>query len=195
LTVNQPSVAAVKSSSFVLAINDLNGSGALSPGDTLTYTIVVTNTGNADALAVVLTDTPGANTTLVAGSVTTTQGTVTNGNQPGATGVAVDLGTMVASSGQATVSFTVQIDNPFPPGVTTVSNQAIASGSNFANVLSDNSATALPGDPTVDTVTALAVTEIPTLSEWGAVLLALLLAAVASRRLRAFAPSEPQARA
>ncbi|HEV8579345.1 MAG TPA: DUF11 domain-containing protein [Thermoanaerobaculia bacterium] len=184
LAVNQtaPLVTALKSSSFG-PVNDLDGSGSLSPGDTLQYTILVTNTGNADALAVILTDTPGAHTTLVAGSVTTTQGTVTNGNQAGATSVTVDLGTLAATSGQATVSFTVKLDSPFPAGVTTVSNQAIVSGSNFSDRSSDDPRTSPPGDPTVDPVTVGEV-EIPTLSEWGAILLALLLAAAAARRLR-----------
>ncbi|HEY9420556.1 MAG TPA: IPTL-CTERM sorting domain-containing protein [Thermoanaerobaculia bacterium] len=184
LTVNQtaPLVTALKSSSFVVAVNDLDGNGLLSPGDTLLYSILVTNTGNADALAVVLTDTPGARTTLLAGSVTTTQGTVTSGNQAGATSVTVDLGTLVATSGQATVSFTVRLDNPFPPGVTTVSNQATVRGSTIPDVLTNDPRTPPPGDPTVDVVTVVAV--IPTLSEWGAMLLALLLAVAAAWRLR-----------
>ncbi|HKI01019.1 MAG TPA: IPTL-CTERM sorting domain-containing protein, partial [Thermoanaerobaculia bacterium] len=184
LTVNQtaPLVTALKSSSFVVATNDLDGSGTLTPGDTLGYTIVITNTGDADALAVVLTDTPGARTTLVAGSVTTTQGTVTNGNQAGATSVTVDLGTLVATSGQATVSFTVRLDNPFPTGVTTVSNQAIVRGTNFPDVPTNDPRTPPPGDPTLDVVTVAVA--IPTLSEWGAMILALLLAVAAARRLR-----------
>jgi uncharacterized repeat protein (TIGR01451 family) len=176
-----PLVAARKSSSFGPA-NDLDGSGSLSPGDTLVYTIVVTNTGNADALAVVLTDTPGARTTLIAGSVTTTQGTVTSGNAAGATSVTVDLGTLVATSGQATVSFTVRLDSPFPAGVTTIANQATVRGSNFTDVVSDDPATTPAGDPTVNVVTV--TVDIPTVSEWGALLLMLLLAAVAIRRLR-----------
>jgi uncharacterized repeat protein (TIGR01451 family) len=185
LAVNStaPLVAAVKSSSFVPAVNDLDGSGSLSPGDTLLYTIVVTNTGNADALGVVLNDTPGAHTTLVAGSVTTTQGTVTSGNLAGATTVTVNLGTLPATSGQATVSFTVRLDNPFPPGVTTISNQAVVSGSNFPNVVSDNPATAPPGDPTVNVVTIAAI-PIPTVSEWGILIMTLLLAVAAAWRLR-----------
>ncbi len=185
LSVNQPAgplVSATKSSSFVAAVNDLDGNGSLSPGDTLQYTIVVSNTGNADALAVVLTDTPGANTTLVAGSVTTSQGTVTTGNLPGATTVTVDLGTLPATTGQATVSFTVRIANPFPMGVTTVSNQATISGDNIPDISTNDPRTPPPGDPTVDVVAAVAI--IPTVSEWGAILLALLLAAAAAWRLR-----------
>jgi uncharacterized repeat protein (TIGR01451 family) len=187
LTVNQtaPLVAALKSSSFVVATNDLDGNGVLSPGDTLLYTILVTNTGNADALAVVLTDTPGARTTLIAGSVTTTQGTVTSGNLAGETSVTVDLGTLVATSGQATVSFTVRLDNPFPAGTTTITNQAVVRGSNFTDVLSDNPSTTPPGDPTVTVVTVEEiVVAIPTISEWGAMIMALLLAAAAAWHLR-----------
>jgi uncharacterized repeat protein (TIGR01451 family) len=187
LTVNSatsPLVSVTKSSSFVVATNDLDGNGVLSPGDTLNYSIHVTNTGGADALSVMLADTPGAHTTLVAGSVTTTQGTVTVGNLPGATSVTVDLGTLVATTGQATVNFTVKLDNPFPPGVTTVSNQALVTGSNFPDVVSDNPATRPADDPTVDVVTVTAAPDIPTVSEWGALLLALLLAAAAAWRLR-----------
>ncbi len=186
LTVNQtaPLVKAVKSSSFVVTTNDLDGNGVLSPGDTLAYSIHIANTGNADALAVILTDTPGAHSTLVAGSVTTTQGTVTVGNLPGATSVAVNLGTLVATTGQATVNFTVKLDNPFPSGVTTVVNQATVTGSNFPDVVSDNPATTPSDDPTVDVVTVIGVPDIPTVSEWGAMLLALLLAAAAAWRFR-----------
>jgi uncharacterized repeat protein (TIGR01451 family) len=179
-----PLVSATKSSSFVVATDDLDGNGVLSPGDTLGYTIVVTNTGGADALAVVLNDTPGAHTTLVVGSVTTTQGTVTSGNTAGDTSVTVDLGTLVATTGQATVTFMVKLDKPFPTGVTTVVNQAVVSGSNFTDVLTDNPATTPPGDPTVDVVSIVAVPDIPTVSEWGAMILALLLAAAAARRFR-----------
>jgi uncharacterized repeat protein (TIGR01451 family) len=185
LTVNQtaPIIAASKTSSFVAAVNDLDGSGSLSPGDTLLYTIVVTNTGNGDALGVTLTDTPGAHTTLVAGSVSTTQGTVTTGNSAGATSVTVDVGTLVATTGQVTVSFTVKLDKPFPPGVTTVSNQAIIHGTNFTDVPTNDPRTPPPGDPTSDVV-ALVVVAIPTVSEWGAMILTLLLAAAAAWRLR-----------
>jgi uncharacterized repeat protein (TIGR01451 family) len=184
VTATAPLVAATKSSSFNPQVNDLDGSGSLSPGDTLLYTIVITNTGNGDALAVVFTDTPGIHTTLVAGTVTTTQGTVTNGNQLGATSVTVDLGTLPATSGQATVSFTVKLDNPFPAGVTTIVNQGTVRGSNFPDVPTDSPTTTPPGDPTVTVVTVLAPA-IPTLSEWGALILALLLAGAAASRLRA----------
>src|SRR5262249_36118945 len=43
--------------------------GNRAPGDTLTYTVVISNTGTTDALGVNFTDTIDPNTTLVAGSV------------------------------------------------------------------------------------------------------------------------------
>ena len=47
-------------------------SGKADPGDTITYTVTVTNTGSADATGVTFTDSVDTNTTLVAGSITTT---------------------------------------------------------------------------------------------------------------------------
>jgi large repetitive protein len=63
-----PFVTASKTDSLVV---DADNDGVADPGDTLLYTIVITNSGTGDALAVGLTDTPDANTALVVGSVTT----------------------------------------------------------------------------------------------------------------------------
>lgn len=51
---------------------DVNMNGIANPGDTLTYTVTITNSGSTDATGVVFSDTVDANTTLVPGSVTTT---------------------------------------------------------------------------------------------------------------------------
>ena len=59
---------------------DPDNNGVPSPGDTLVYQVIIQNSGNADATGVTFTDTPDANTTLVTGSVQTSQGTVTGGN-------------------------------------------------------------------------------------------------------------------
>jgi uncharacterized repeat protein (TIGR01451 family) len=180
-----PQVSATKSSAFNLQVDDLDGSGTLTPGDTLRYTVQIGNTGTADALNAVFTDTPDSNTTLVAGSVTTTQGSVTTGNAPGATQVSVALGTLVASAPPVVVAFTVRINNPFPSGVTQVVNQGLVSGSNFAQIVTDDPATTPAGDPTVDdVVTAAAAPAIPTLSDWGLGLLILALAMAATLQLR-----------
>jgi uncharacterized repeat protein (TIGR01451 family) len=186
LLVATPQITVTKSSTFAPA-NDLDASGGLSPGDTLVYTVLVSNTGGAEALLVTLTDSPDPNTALVAGSVSTTQGTVTTGNASGATTVAVNLGTIPAS-GQASVTFTVTIDNPLPPGVTSVSNQALVQGSNFPPTVSDDAATGAPGDSTTNAITAIVIAAaplpIPSGSAWGVMILGLMVAAAAAWRLR-----------
>ena len=92
------------------------------PGSTLTYTLVVTNTGNADTAAVQVDDTPDANTTLVAGSTTTTAGTCTE-----TVGIVCDVGVLAASGGSATITFEVTI-NADVAADTAISNQATATG-------------------------------------------------------------------
>ena len=67
----------------------------------------------APATGVVFTDTPDTATTLVDGSVTTTQGTITTGNGGGPdTSVAVAVGT-IAPGGSVTITFPVTVSNPF----------------------------------------------------------------------------------
>jgi uncharacterized repeat protein (TIGR01451 family) len=181
-----PLVLAAKESSFDPGVDDHDGNGLLSPGDTLGYTIEITNSGGADALAVLLSDLPGDYTTLVAGTVTASQGTVLAGNQPGDTEVLVDLGTLPATTGQATIGFTVRLDEVFPAGVTAVENQGLVEGSNFPALSTDDPSTAPGGDPTADVVLVAGTppVEIPTASFWGLLAFAGLLAALALRYLR-----------
>src|SRR5262249_47287366 len=96
-TILAPNVTAVKS---VLP------AGNQPPGTQLTYTIVVTNAGSANALAVVLSDPVPANTTFVAGSITLDGAAKTdvadadqadfNATTPGA--VTVNAGAMAAAA-------------------------------------------------------------------------------------------------
>ncbi len=55
-----------------LLLVDVNNDNIANPGDTMSYTVVITNSGSTDATGVMFNDTPDANTTLVPGSVTTT---------------------------------------------------------------------------------------------------------------------------
>ena len=184
LTGGAPAVGAVKTS---LLVGDNDSSGALSPGDDLLYTLVITNGGTADALSVVLTDVPDPNTALRVGTVTTTLGVVAMGNTAGDVDVTVDLGTLAAGGGQATVTFEVRIDDPLAAGVTEIVNQGIVSGSNFPNAFTDDPSTAPAEDPTAVPIVVgggAPLPEIPTVSGWGFVLFVLLLAASAMAIMR-----------
>ena len=68
-----PSISATKSDYF----DDPDTDGKAVPGDTITYTVQINNSG-ADAAGVVFNDTPDSNTTLVNGSVKTTPVAVNN---------------------------------------------------------------------------------------------------------------------
>lgn len=130
--------------------NDADSDTRISPGDTLRYTAVVSNTGNQAATGVVLTHPAIANAVLSDGSVTTTTGTIDVGNGGGPdTTVQVTLGTLAISS-SATVTFDSVIDSPIATGTTQLSAQASVSASNAATVSSDDPAAVGAGlDPTV----------------------------------------------
>ncbi len=64
-----PVITATKTDARVV---DADGNGVTTPGDTLEYTVAITNTGDMDATNVQFTDTIDINTTLVAGSIMTT---------------------------------------------------------------------------------------------------------------------------
>jgi uncharacterized repeat protein (TIGR01451 family) len=129
-----PSMAASKIATLLV---DQNGNGQVNPGDTLRYTIVVSNAGGVAGSSVVLTDSLDANTTLVVGSVTSSQGSVASGNTAGDTAVRVEIGS-VAASGTVTIHFNARIAPALPEEVTQVSNQASVSGANFASLQSDD---------------------------------------------------------
>jgi uncharacterized repeat protein (TIGR01451 family) len=62
-----PSLTVTKTDSF----SDSDGDGKAEPGDTITYTVTISNNGTSDATNVTLSDTVDPNTTLVPGSVRT----------------------------------------------------------------------------------------------------------------------------
>src|SRR5438128_1587126 len=63
-----PFVGGVSASKSAVLQTDVNGNGFVNPGDTLGYTVVVSNTGT-DATNTVFTDQLNANLTLVGGSL------------------------------------------------------------------------------------------------------------------------------
>lgn len=126
---------------------DADGNGVPSPGDVLEYTATIENSGAGPATGVAWTDAAPANTTLLAGSISTTVGTV-DGTSP----VHVTIGTLAGGGASATVTLQVRIASPLPVEVIAVSNQATVASYELAPVESDDPATPAMGDPTVTPV-------------------------------------------
>ena len=112
---------------------DLNG-GFVQDGDTLRYTIVVTNNSGAtlptDVAANVFFNDPIPANTTYAGNLTFTQGTLTGSQAGGVTGSLGDI----AGGGSVTVSFDVTV-NPAVPDSTVISNSASVTGTGAATRL------------------------------------------------------------
>ncbi|MCP3903121.1 MAG: DUF11 domain-containing protein, partial [Planctomycetes bacterium] len=122
--------------------DDADGDGVASPRDVLLYQLTVGNDGNTAATGVVLSDQVPANTTLEAGTVQTSQGTITSEDP-----IEIALG-QVDAGVTATISFQVRIDDPFPSGALAVSNQAVVSSVELADVASDDPDALGDADPT-----------------------------------------------
>ncbi|MES1243797.1 MAG: GEVED domain-containing protein [Acidobacteriota bacterium] len=175
-----PSLTAAKAANLLV---DQDNDGFAEAGDTIEYTVTIVNSGTGAAAGVVFTDSPGAGTSLVNGSVTAVPGTVVLGNVPGDTTVEVAVGTL-AGGGSATITFRVTV-GLLAPGTQEIVNQGLVTGDNFADLITDDPAAPGTQDPTVvPAAAAPSVVEIPTLSPWSVLVLLLLLTALGLRRLR-----------
>lgn len=175
-----PSLTASKAASLLV---DQDDDGLAEPGDTIAYTVTIVNGGTGSAAGVAFTDSPGAGTAIVNGSVTTSQGAVVLGNMPGDTAVEVAVGTLAGAGGSATITFQVTV-GPLPPGTQEILNQGLVTGDNFADLSTDDPAAPGTQDPTAVPASGPSVLEIPTLSPWSLLALLLLLAALSLHRLR-----------
>ncbi len=160
---------------YLEAVKQVTG-GDLQPGNTVEYTLTVTNTGTGtqpdNPSDPELTDTLPAGLTLVSADLVSGPGTVsTSGNTVRWDG-ALDPGESASILITATIG-------PDLLG-TTVLNQATAytdhdlNGTNETPVLSDDPTTPAPNDPTAFVV-GTSIVKIPALSAWGAGLFAGLL--------------------
>ena len=127
---------------------DTDSDGVPSPGDRLRYTIALANTGNTAATAVHFRDLAPPNTQIVAGSVTTSSGTIVSSDP-----IDVDLGAFAAGA-TATIAFEVLVDNPIATGIRSVSNQGTLESAGLPAVLTDDPDVGGTADPTVTTITA-----------------------------------------
>ena len=87
---------------------------------TLSYTVMISNTGDASATGVVFNDRPDLNTSLVPGSVQTSQGTIVRGNTAGDVEVEVDIGALAGNGTNVVITFQVTVGDPLPSGVTQI---------------------------------------------------------------------------
>jgi uncharacterized repeat protein (TIGR01451 family) len=151
---NDPTVMTVVSrpvfDTTTKTVVDTTSSARFTPGDHVRYTITIPNTGSENGTGVVVTDAvPTALVNIVPGQ----GGAVTSsGGAGGGASVQWNLGTVNFG---ATVTLTIDADIKRPlADATVVDNQATVSGSNFANVLSDDPSTPAPQDPTRFVVTS-----------------------------------------
>ena len=124
---------------------DANDNDMPSAGDTIQYTITITNNGNHGADSVIFEDTPDANSSLVTGSVVVSQGSITQGNTAGDTSVRINLGEIPGAGGTATIQFDVLINDPLPDDIAFIENQGLVSGINNVDEVSDD-----PDYPDID---------------------------------------------
>jgi uncharacterized repeat protein (TIGR01451 family) len=147
---------------------------AVTPGDTLEYRITVTNPSTNTAISnVILTDTIPANTTYVSGtlrvaagantgnktnSLDTDQAEIINNNTNVifrlGTGANGTLGGSLTAGQSTTVTFRVRVNNPFPNGVSQVSNQAFVASDKFPSLKSNDPDTSTADDLTVTRIVA-----------------------------------------
>jgi len=134
---------------------DIDFNGEISPGDVLVYTVTISNSGTLDATNVVFSDTPGANSSLVVGSVSASSGTVALGNSAGDNAVQVNIPRVaVPPCGPASVviTFRAAIDNPFTGSPATVCNHGLVTSPDAPTAWTDDPSTGASGDATCNTV-------------------------------------------
>ncbi|HSS50149.1 MAG TPA: hypothetical protein VLX28_14520 [Thermoanaerobaculia bacterium] len=164
-------------------------SGNFTPGGTITYTIVLTNSGVATQG-----DNPGNELTdVLPSTLALVNATATSGTAVATTGTnTVTWNGSIPAGGSVTITITATV-LPAAAGQT-ISNQGTFSydsdgdGTNDATSLTDDPATPVPGDPTSVTVPQ-SVVETPTLSGIGLALLGLALAGAALLVLRRRQPA------
>ena len=186
-TVETPVALSIETTLTVALQLDADGSGTITPGDTLRYTLTLPNTSPSALLGLTAIPVLDPNTTLVVGSVTSDRGSVTSGNGAGDGFAEVSIFSLAAGD-VATVTFDAAIARPLPAGVTRVSAQATTRGSNFPDDVSDDPATPVADDPTAVDVVIPGdpgpIHDVPTVGQYGLMMLALLLAGGAVVHIR-----------
>lgn len=151
--IADPVLEAIKSADLVA-----DDDGIASPNDRIRYQISIKNSGNAVAEGLIFNDIPDANSTLVNGTVTTSQGEIVNGNEEDQNVVTVHLGDLDPGA-FATIGFDVIVNNPLPESVAKISNQGLLTGDNFTTLATDSPDNGGPTDTFVQAVPRLEATK------------------------------------
>ncbi|UCE19309.1 MAG: thrombospondin type 3 repeat-containing protein, partial [Gemmatimonadota bacterium] len=114
----------------------LGGSGVVGPGDVLVIKVLVENVGYSEATGASYYSDSFEYLSLVVGSVTTTEGSVMQGNTPGDAAVEVDVGT-IPGGGTVEITYQVAIDDPLPPDVTVIIHQGTVNSNEFGSTLAE----------------------------------------------------------
>ncbi len=182
---NDPTSFTVASGALVTATKTETGRPV--PGQNITYTVILTNSGcaaQADNPGNEFTDVLPATLTLVSATASSGVPTATV-----ATNTVTWNGAIPANGGTVTITITANVKTSDTIGQT-ISNQGTcsydsdANNTNDASCTTDDPGTAAVGDPTAITVAAQSVVEVPTLSEIGLALLCLALSGAALLFLR-----------
>lgn len=121
--VTPPDSPTTLSASLSAALSqDSDSSGDVTPGDVLLYTAVIRNTGTAPAGGVVFMINRPDYTTLISGSVTTTAGTVSSGNETGASAISVSAGNIAPGVG-VTITYRVTVPADLAQSVSQIVSQ------------------------------------------------------------------------
>ena len=127
LTYNSETVTATADIEIVtpdMAIIKDDGLSIISPAQVLTYVLTYSNTGNAEALGVVITETIPVGTTFSA-AVSTSGWVGCAAGSPAGTVCNYTVGSVLhGAGGVGTVNFGVVVDDPPPPGLVSVINTA-----------------------------------------------------------------------
>ncbi len=117
----------------------MGGDGQVSPGDTVRYTLTISNHGGQPLTGVSASITPDVNSALVVGSVAAPGGTVQTGNGAGDAAVEVTY-TSIAATSSVSFTFDVTVDDPFPTGVSRLEVSGQVSADGFEPVSTDDPA-------------------------------------------------------
>src|SRR6185312_8954992 len=153
-------------------------SGTFAPGSTVTYTVVLHNSG-----AGTQGDNPGHEfTDVLPSGLVLVSATASSGTAVATVATrTVTWDGSIPSGGSVTITITATIDPGLAPGTTltnqgTISYDADGNGTNEATAVTDDPSAAGTGNPTAFQVGAQSIAEVPTLDTLGLALLALLLA-------------------